>query len=101
MFHYKDATISLQLPHDSILFVRSQYNKTLLVTNENSYILNYTIDCFLEEINSNQFIKTHRLCAVNTAKINKIYKNCLYVDNTRIGLSANRHEAFIAYIKTL
>lgn len=71
-FSYKGDYFSL--PYDDIIYVEKNLrdNSSIIVCENEDYIVRKTISEISEELGNTNFLKTHRSCIVNLEKITKI-----------------------------
>lgn len=71
-FSYKGDYFSL--PYDDILYFEKSLNdnSSIVVCENDDYIVRKTISDIADELNNTNFIKTHRSCIVNVNKIIKV-----------------------------
>jgi len=76
---------------DSIVYVESQKNYLLIITDEKEYRFRCTITEFITKLPDN-FIKTHKGFIVNTNKIQGFNSNFITIGNLKIPISKTHKE---------
>ncbi|NHN28102.1 response regulator transcription factor [Flavobacterium jejuense] len=82
---YNDVKINL----DDILFVKSDGNYIDLQLINKKYAIRKSLDAFLEDIQSKDFIKIHRSYIINRTKISKKNSTSVFINEIEIPLSRN------------
>lgn len=87
----EDNDIKYRLVEDNILYLESHDRKTIVYTKNNSIETNKTLS-ELENMLSNNFIRTHKACIVNIKNIVSYNKNAIvFIDNVKTNLISRNY----------
>lgn len=91
----KDGQLNIKIPHDTILWIKSENIYLEIKTAQKTYIIRKSLDGFLEKINDSDFIKIHRSYVINLKKITSINKQFVFINEQKIPISRNHFEKLI------
>ncbi len=91
----KDGNSNIKIKLQDIIWLKSDNIYVEVKTNEKKHIVRQSLDSFLEEINVNFIIRTHRSYAINFNYLKAINGNDMMVENDIIPLS-RRHKDEVA-----
>ena len=83
----KDGYDELKVLFDEILYVKSDKNYIDVQTISKKITLRYTLDNFLNELDTEIFCKVHRSYIINKEKISKKTANSIYINEQEIPIS--------------
>ncbi len=91
----------LKVMIDDILYIQSDADYTEIFTPQKRYLSTESLRYWLETLNDNQFARIHKSYILNTAKIEKIVGNQVYLNaTTMIPIGRAYKEEFIrSYIR--
>lgn len=85
----KDGYNDIKINLDDILFVKSDSNYLDIQLANKKYTTRKSLDAFLEEVQSDNFIKVHRSYIVNRSNISKKNSTSVFVNEIEIPVSRN------------
>jgi len=100
-FYIKADSKLIKLKTDDILYIESLGDYVKFITAQKNYISLYTIKSLEEKLNKHSFLKVHRSYLVNTAKINDLRGNTLYIQGHQVPVSKAHKEEIIQRLKVL
>jgi two-component system, LytTR family, response regulator LytT len=86
---FKDGHFTIKLPYDDILFAESEGNYIHLHCINKKYTLRHSMDWFMANTPSKEFLKIHRSYAVNLKKIEKNSTRYVFINGNEIPVSRN------------
>jgi len=84
---------------DDIIYLVADSNHVHIHTGGNQYILRRSMQSIMEELHASAIMRVHRSYAVNTAMVEKIKDNQLYMGALQIPLGRNYKDAFLDQVK--
>lgn len=91
----------IKLETQVILFLKSDRNYSVIVTEDKEYILAITLKTLLEKLPNEDFLRVHRSYAVNIGKIDSISDNHLVIKRAVIPISKAQKPALIERFRIL
>jgi len=85
----KDGKSRVKIELNDLLFVKADKNYLDVYTTTKRYVVRHSIEKFISELDSPNFIKSHRSFAVNLNKIDKLNGSNLIIEDQIIPLSRN------------
>jgi DNA-binding LytR/AlgR family response regulator len=90
-----------RINQNSIRYLKAFDNYCYIITTTKSYLVPHTLKHISEQLEGNDFIKTHRSYIVNLKHILSVNKNTLSLDNENIPLSASQKSLVISKLKSI
>lgn len=88
----KDGGLNIKLTTDEIFYIKSDNNYLELITSKKKYVLRKSMEKFLEENESRNFLRIHRSYVVNAQKIDAINGQYVIVGKDKCPLSRSYKE---------
>lgn len=86
---FKDGIKNVVLMSDQIRFVKSEKNYIEINTEDKKFVLRQSLDGFIKELKSKDFIRVHRSYAVNKKYIDSYQKQTILIMGHKIPVSRN------------
>ena len=83
----KDGHKSVKINCKNVLFVKKEKNYLEIYTTTKRYVIRQSIEQFMDCINDQNFVRTHRSYAVQLRGVNEIKNNILFIHSHQIPLS--------------
>jgi len=90
-----------RINENSISYLKAFDNYCYVVTATKTYLVPHTLKNISEQLQSNDFIKTHRSYVVNLKHILSIDKNIISLENDNIPISASQKSLVISKLKNI
>lgn len=88
----RDAGLSVKMNTDEIRWLKSDNIYVEVKTIKKNYLVRNSLERFMEELNDESFVRTHRSFAVNIKHVNAVNGQYLLVDTEKIPLSRKFRE---------
>lgn len=90
----KDGWSKLKIPLRDILYAQSDGNYIQLCTISKKFLLRYTLDWFMEQVNGNDFFRIHRKIVVNLNAVEKLESSTVVLRDEQLPVSRSRLSDF-------
>ncbi|MBR9844778.1 MAG: response regulator transcription factor [Algicola sp.] len=90
-----------RINQNAIQYLKAFDNYCYIVTNTETFLVPHTLKYISEQIESDNFVKSHRSYVVNLKHVQSVNKNSLSFENENIPLSASQKSLVITKLKSM
>jgi DNA-binding LytR/AlgR family response regulator len=83
----KDGYKMLRIFQNDISYIKSDGNYARVVTKNKKYLLRYSLEWLLTQLNPETFYRTHRACIVNINHVDEVQKKSLRINDEELPIS--------------
>ena len=90
-----------RINQNAIQYLKAFDNYCYIVTNTETFLVPHTLKYISEQIESDNFVKSHRSYVVNLKHVQSVNKNSLSFENENIPISASQKSLVITKLKSM